>query len=133
MFAGLTAGKQPQVRPGPPPVGAENVEEPRRQHGVAVLAAFAILDVDQHTLAVDRRDLQARHFADPQPSRIGGRQRDTIAQSRHRLEKANDLVGIENRRKLVGLTAIDDPLERFLLTERDAVEEPQGASDLVDG
>jgi hypothetical protein len=133
VFAGLAARKKPQARPSPLPVGAENIEEPRRQHSVAVLAALAVLDVDQHALAVDRPDLQARDFADPKPGRIGGRQRDTIAQSRDRLEEANDLVGIENRRKLVGLTAIDDPLERFLLTERDAVEEPQGASDLVDG
>ncbi len=39
--------------PPPPPIGTQNVEEPRRQHGVTVLAALAVHNMDQHALAVD--------------------------------------------------------------------------------
>ena len=71
-------------------------------------------------------------LADAQARRIGRRQRDAIAQSRNRFQEAHDLLGAENRRKLLRLLAGDDPLERLLLTQRDAVEEPQRARDLVD-
>jgi hypothetical protein len=37
--------------------------------------------VEQHPFAVDRADLQAHDLADAQARRIGGRQRNTIAQS----------------------------------------------------
>jgi hypothetical protein len=34
----------------------------RRQHDVAVLAAFALLDADNHALAVDVGDLERDHL-----------------------------------------------------------------------
>src|SRR3954454_1760061 len=103
-----------------------------RGRALTVSAAFAVLDVDQHPRAVDRGDLQTRTLADPQTRRIGRRQRDTVAQARNRIQKADDLLGIEHRRKLLGLPAADDPRDGFLPPERDAVEEAQGARDLVD-
>src|SRR3954470_234595 len=130
--AGFLAWKQPQSGPRPPPISAKNALQARRQHRITVSAAFAVLDVDQHPRAVDRGDLQARNLADPQTRRIGRRQRDTVAQARNRVQKADDLLGIEHRRKLLGLPAADDPRDGFLLPKRDAVEEAQGARDLVD-
>src|SRR3954454_10444909 len=130
--AGLLARKQPQAGPRPPPISAKNAQQARRQHRITVSAAFAVLDVDQHPRAVDRGDLQARNLADPQTRRIGRRQRDTVAQARNRVQKADDLLGIEHRRKLLGLPAADDPRDGFLPPERDAVEEAQSARDLVD-
>src|SRR4051794_22147117 len=130
--AGFLAWKQPQTGPRPPPISAKNAEQAWRQHRITVSAAFAVLDVDQHPRAVDRGDLQARNLADPQTRRIGRRQRDTVAQARNRVQKADELLGIEHRRKLLGLPAADDPRDGFLLPKRDAVEEAQGARDLVD-
>src|SRR5215210_7028587 len=130
--AGLLAWKQPQSGPRPPPVGAENAEQAWRQHRIPVSATFAVLDVDQHPRAVDRGDLQARNLADPQARRISRRQRDTVAQARNRFQKTDDLLGIEHRRKLLGLPAADDPRDGFSLPQRHAVEEAQGARDLVD-
>jgi hypothetical protein len=51
--------------PRSPPIGPKDLKEPRRQHGVAVLAAFARLDVNRHPRAVDRGDLQMRDLPDP--------------------------------------------------------------------
>ena len=58
------AGKQP-VRwlvPEPAPIDAQRVEQLRAEHDIAVLATFAAPDMDDHPLAVDITDLQARHF-----------------------------------------------------------------------
>ena len=41
-----TAGKEPGRGSRQSPIGAQNAEQLRRQHDVAVLAAFAVLDPD---------------------------------------------------------------------------------------
>ena len=105
MIAGLLARKQPRARPRPLPIGAQDLQEPRRQHRVTIPATLAALDVDQHPFAVDRADLQAHDLADAQARRISGRQRNTIAQSRNRLQETRDLLRAENRRKLLRLLA----------------------------
>jgi hypothetical protein len=86
---------------------------------------------DQHPLAVDRADLQAHDLSDAQSRRISGRQCNTIAQSRNRLEEARGLLRAENRGKLLRLLAGNNAFERLLLAECDAVEEPQCARDLI--
>src|SRR5258708_6914849 len=132
MTAGFLAWEQPQAGPRPLPIGTENIEQSRRQHRIPILAALTALDVQQHPLAVDRADLQPRYLADPQACRIGRRQCYAIAQSCNRVQKANDLLRAENRRKLLRLLARDDPLECFLVAEGNAVEEPQRTCGLVD-
>ena len=56
-------GDTPSRRPGPPV--AQQLEQLRRQHGVAILATLALLDPQQHALGVDiagleRDDLETR-------------------------------------------------------------------------
>src|SRR5271170_4073808 len=53
------AGKQPLLRLAPEssPVGAKLLEQLRAEHDVAVLAALALADMDNHPLAVDIADL----------------------------------------------------------------------------
>src|SRR3954449_2550832 len=58
----ILAGKEPMCRPCFPPVGAQHDEEMRRQHDVAVAAALALVDPDQHATAVDVDEFQAHHF-----------------------------------------------------------------------
>src|ERR1700683_2212408 len=64
MIAGLPTGKQPQAGMRSLPIGAQNVEQPRRQHRVAILRALAAFDVDQHALAVDRGRFQTANLSD---------------------------------------------------------------------
>ena len=78
--ARVPARKQPQPWLHPLPIGSQNLQEPRRQHRVPVPAALAVLDVDQHSLTVDRTDLQADGLANTQSRRVGGCQYDAIAQ-----------------------------------------------------
>ena len=52
----------------------------RRQHDVAVLAAFAVLDPDDHAAAVDVANLEGGHLAHPQPRSISCGQSRPVAQ-----------------------------------------------------
>src|SRR3974390_3545732 len=70
--------KQPALRPSLPPPGAQHFEQLRREHGVPVLAALALLDPDQHAFAVEVTDLQCSHFGGPQPGPIGNAQRGLV-------------------------------------------------------
>jgi hypothetical protein len=114
-------------------IGAQNIEQARRQHRVAILRALAAFDVDQHALAVDRSRFRATNLADAKPGGIGRRQRDPVPKPRNRFQETRDLLGRQNRRELFRLAAIDDPRERLLPPQRGAVEEPQRASRLIDG
>ena len=102
MIAGFLALEQPDTCSRSPPIGAENVGKARRQHGVSFLCRLC-------------------------PSRF-----DTIAQSLNRFQKADDFLGIQHRRKLLRLSAENDPFEGLLLSQGNDIEEPQGACDLVD-
>jgi len=84
------------------------------------------------SLAVDRGDLQAANLPDAEPGCVCRRQRNSVAQSHNGLQEAGDLVGSQNGRQLFRLPPIDDPLERILLAHRDAKEESQRASRLID-
>src|SRR6516162_11933426 len=63
-FDRVAAGEQPASRqqqattPPLPPPGAQQFEELWRQHCMAVLAALAALDAEQHALGIDIADLE---------------------------------------------------------------------------
>jgi IS5 family transposase len=71
-------------------------------------------------------------IADAEPGCVCRRQRNSVAQSHNGLQEACDLVGSQNGRQLFRLPPIDDPLERILSAHRDAIEESQCASRLID-
>ena len=52
------AGKQPALRPRLAPVGAQELQQPGRQHDLAVLLPLALFDMDQHPVTVDVADLE---------------------------------------------------------------------------
>src|SRR5215211_8639329 len=83
--------KQPAVAvhdtlltPDLPPL-AQQSEQIAREHGVAILAALAALDPEQHALAVDIRDLEVGDFGDAQPRTISDRQRRLMLETGCRL------------------------------------------------
>jgi len=77
----VAAGKQPasrQQQAAPPPLalpGAQQFEQLRRQHRVAVLAPLAARDAQQHALGIDVADLERDNFRDAQPGAPRGRPR----------------------------------------------------------
>lgn len=58
----IAAREQKPLRPCQLPVGAQNAEQLRRQHHIAILAAFAMLDANDQPPAVDAAHLDADDF-----------------------------------------------------------------------
>ena len=126
VIAGIMAGKQPRTRPGPPPIGTQDLQQPRRQHGVAILAAFALSMWITIRLLSMEPTFRRGDLADAQARRIGRRQRDPVAQTRDGLKETRDLLTAQHHRQLLRFLAGDDAIERIFAAERDAVEEAQG-------
>src|SRR3954468_23578531 len=122
----------PAARPGQPPIGAQDLQQLWRQHDIAVLAALALLDPDQHPAAVNGADREARDLADPQTRSVGRGQRRPVAQPGDRLQKPCDLVGAQHHWQLLRLAGGNDAFESIGPTQGDAVEKPQRANGLVD-
>ena len=128
----VAAREQPVGRPRQTPGGAQDARQLRRQHDVAVLATFALLDADHHPAAVDVGDHEADHRADVQSASICGGQRRPVLQAGHRLQKAHYLIGAEDHRQLPQLARVRDPFRQFGLTQRDPVAEAERADDLLE-
>ena len=90
----VAAWKQPasrQQQAAPPPLappGAQQFEQLRRQHRVAVLASLAALDAQQHALGIDIADLERDNFRDAQPGAVGGGERRLVLRRRCRAAAA---------------------------------------------
>jgi len=119
-------GKQPDLRTSRPPVRAQFLQQPRRQHHVAVLAALALIDPKHHALAVDVGDLQVRGLGYPQPRCIGRHQNGPMLQAVDRLEEVHHLLGAEDHRQLERLLGHRDLVRRPGPLERHLVQEAQG-------
>jgi hypothetical protein len=52
-LTGFLAGKEPDLRARRPPPVAQQFEQLRRQHHVAIPLPLALLDPERHALAVD--------------------------------------------------------------------------------
>ena len=57
---GVAAGEEAGLGASRLPVGAEERQQPGREHDVAVLVALALADVEDHALAVDVLDAEVR-------------------------------------------------------------------------
>ena len=100
----VAAGKQPasrqqQAAPSPfAPPGAQQFEQLRRQHRMAVLAALAAFDAQQHALRIDVADLERDDFRDAQPGAVRGGERRLVLWPRCRLQQQRHLLDAEHRR-----------------------------------
>ena len=107
----VAAREQPAARqqhaapPALPPPVAQQFEQLRRQHGVAIFAALAALDPQQHALAVDVADLERDDLGDAQPGAVGGGERRLVLRPRRRLEQKRDLLGAQHGRQPARLRA----------------------------
>ena len=69
VFTRLPAGKQPDAGARPPPVGAQNLKKPRRQHGIAFLTAFAHNSHEAH-LPINAVHRQINQFRNTDSRRV---------------------------------------------------------------
>jgi hypothetical protein len=115
---------------GPP--GAQQVEQMGGEHDVAVLASLALLNADQHPLAVDVADLQAGGLGGAQPGAVGDAQRRPILQPGGRPQQPRHLVRAQHHRQPLRLAKERHLLDHLAPAERHLVEEPQGRDGGVD-
>ena len=114
-----------------PPV-AQQFEQLRRQHGVAILAALALLDPQQHALGVDVADLERDHLGDAQTGAVGGGECRLVLRPRCRLEQQRDLLDAQHRRQPARLAHHRETPGKLRAVERHGEQEAQGRDRRVD-
>ena len=98
-LAGPVTGKQPLSGMGALPIVPQDGPAAGRQHDVAIFPAFALLDADDHALAVDRRGLQADRFGNPQTGRVTDGQDHAVLQVVHGVQESARLRPGSSRRE----------------------------------
>src|SRR5260370_35408715 len=84
---------------GMAPPDPQPVQQDRRQQCGAILVTLALLDTQEHALAVNSTDLQRGHLADTQSGTIGHRQRGAMLEGLGRLDEARYLLATYNDRQ----------------------------------
>ena len=72
-----------------------------------VFAAFALTHVHQHTAAVDVTDLQARAFAQTQPTRIDGCQTHPVVKTAHGMQNLSNFLACQHVRQFLDFRRTD--------------------------
>ena len=130
---GTIAGEEPRLGPAHAPPVAQDLQQLGRQHHVAVLLAFALLDADDHPLAVDVGGLQMNRFRDAQAGGIAGGQDGAMLEVGDAAEELQDFLGTEDDGQLLRLlgSGMTSSSAQSLL-ERHLVEETQRRDGDVD-
>ena len=102
-WSGIAPGKRKSPWPDSLPVGAEDLQQPRGEHDVAILPALALADADDHALAVDVGGLQLGDFGDAQAGGIGGHEDGAVLDIWDGRKEASDLVRAEDDGEGAGL------------------------------
>ena len=93
--------EKPFLRPHLPPVSAQHLQKLGREHDIAVLPPFTLLNTDDHPLSVDGDRFQVNGLSDPQASGITGRQDRPVLDVRNAAEKMHNLRRAENNRQML--------------------------------
>ena len=109
----VLSGEQPTLWPRRLPVGAQQLQQMRREHHVSVLAPFALLDADDHAGAVDVRDLERDHLAGAQARAIGHAQRRPVLEAGRGFQETSDFLRAQDDGQLARLA-----LGRGAVTQR---------------
>ena len=116
------------------PVRPQGVEQARREHRVAVLAALALLDADRHPRRVDIGDAQMQHFVEAQarPRTSSGASCDASDSARGRSAAATS-SRLRRAGSLPGCRGDGMRERRPVALQRLVIEEPQPMHDDVAG
>src|SRR5277367_33733 len=125
---------EPREQPTPwgrdlPPV-AQQLQQLRGEHDKAILLPLALLDAQQHALAVDIRDLQPDHLGYAQTGPIGHAERHLVFDAWGGGQKSRNFLGAQHDRRPARLANQNQtpdkivPFERYL--EKEAKRENGG-------
>src|SRR6266481_6074257 len=127
------SGKQPPLWTGRLVPGAQQLEQMRREHHVAILVALALFDPDHHALAVDVGYLQRDYLGHAQSGAIGHTQCRLVFEPRCRIEKTCDFLRAQDHRQLAWLVDKLGMVDDVGTPKRDPEKEPQCRDALVEG
>src|SRR5215467_4764360 len=82
-----TSGEQPFLWTRRLPVAAQYIQQLGRQHHVSVFTAFAQLNANYHSSAVDSVGSQLNSLRDAQAGGVAGRQDDAMFSALHAIKK----------------------------------------------
>src|SRR6516225_8815772 len=119
--------KQPASRPALQPPCAEQREKLWRQHGMPILAAFAQLDTDQHSLGIDVADPQHDDLAAAQTGTVGDADRGLVLETGpgRGLDQPGDLLAGKHPRQLARVVRAGQLMGEVGAAERNGEEEAQ--------
>ncbi len=112
------------------PVGAEDLEQPRREHDVTILPSLAVANVDNHALAVDVGNLQLGDLGEAQAAGVGSHEDRTMLDVADGCKEASHFVRTEDDRERARLFDRRDGIQHVVAAQGDAVEESQGGTSL---
>ena len=121
----VAARKQPALGPRRLPPGAQQLQQMRGEHHVAILATLALLDPDDHAGAVDVADLERDHLGGAQTRAIGHAQRRPVLEAGRGFQEARHLLRAQNDGQLAGLANEGQALRDLAAPKRHGEEEPQ--------
>ena len=84
---------------GDPPPSAQALEHHRGEHGVAILAALALLDPQRHARTIDVTDLQRGDFAGAKPGAVGNREGRLMLEVLGRRDQRTDFLSAQDDRQ----------------------------------
>src|SRR5208282_4753943 len=126
-LAGQVAGKQPLLWSNCTIVVPQDVQQPGRQHDVAIFPPFALLDADGHALIVDRRGRQANRLRNAQTRGVADGEDHAVLEVLDSVEKPDDLFRAHHdRKRLWPAAGRDDVIDVPSALQRDVVEKTNG-------
>src|SRR5882672_19837 len=139
-LAGLTTRKQPAFLRGHSGIGArwsrlpplaQQIEHLRRQHDIAVLAAFGLLDPNDLLRAVDMLDLQPDHLAGTQAAAVAKAEQHPDLEVLGDGQQPFRLVRAHYERNLLRLPDVVDLGSKVQPPQRHAKQKPQPGHDAI--
>ena len=119
-------GEEPGLRSCRLPVGPEDLQEHGREHHVAILAALALTDAEDHALTIDVADAERGDLGDAEAGGVGGHERGAMLERADGGEEPGEFVGAEDDGEPLGLPGADEVLEGRGAAQGDVVEEAEG-------
>jgi hypothetical protein len=130
---GFRPGKQPGLRPRRAPPFAQQFEQLRRKHHVAVPLPLALLDPERHALAVDIGHLEVRDLGHPQACAVGDAERGFVLEAQRGFEETRHFLLAQHDRRLARLVHGRQRANEVGPFERHGEKEPQRGDGGVDG
>ena len=114
-------------------VGAEDFQQAGGEHGVTVFASFAMLDAQEHAVAVDIGDFEGDCLGDAESGSVAGQQHGAVLDAVDVVEKALDLIGGEDDGEFFIQAGTGEVMLLPRQLQGDQVQELDGGDEGIDG